>query len=225
MMGSCGVPARATQRGFTLVEVLIVTVIIGISASLVLSSFDRTLRTSEERQWVEKTVRQLNRVKAKATLTGKPQLLTVNFFNATLGLQIDSLNEEVLISLPEKFAFTRVRGAEEVVMEALDPADDKLRLTFFPDGSTSGARIELVAPKTGAHRILVHALTGKVETLRGDEDIPPADLQLRPLKNGLEAAMAVAPQQPAPPPAQTPQTGAPGTPAAPNPATPGGAPH
>jgi prepilin-type N-terminal cleavage/methylation domain-containing protein len=225
MMGWCGVTARASQRGFTLVEVLIVTVIIGISASLVLSSFDRTLKTSEERQWVEKTLRQLNRVKAKATLTGKPQLLTVNFFNATLGLQIDSLNEEVLISLPDKFAFSRVRGADEVVMEVLDPADDKLRLTFYPDGSTSGARIDLVAPKTGAHRILVHALTGKVETLRGDEDVLPADLQLRPLKNGLEAAMAVVPQPAAAPSAQPAQPGAPGTPAASNPAPPGSAPH
>lgn len=221
-------PARApsiraawtAQRGFTLVEVLIVMVIIGVSASLVLSSFDRTLRTSEERQWVEKTLRQLNRIKARATLSGRPQQLTINFASGTLGMQIDPLNEEVLLSLPEKYAFSRVRG-DEALPEVLDPADDKLRLALYPDGSTSGARFDLVAPKTGAHRILVHALTGKVETLRGKEDAPLADLQLRPLKNGLEAALAPAPQA-GPAPAPAPQSGSPGS-AVPPP--PSGTPH
>ncbi|MBS4095571.1 MAG: type II secretion system protein [Sulfuricella sp.] len=211
-----GLPARAAQRGFTLVEVLIVMVIIGVSASLVLSSFDRTLKTSEERQWVEKTLRQLNRIKAQAILSSRPQQLNVNFANATLALQVDAANENVLLSLPEKYEFTRVRGADETVLEVLDPADDKLRLTFFPDGSTSGARFDLAAPKTGAHHILVHGLTGKVEEARGSEESLLADLQLRPLKNGLEAAL-VQPPQPAPAPV-------PGTPAGtppPAPAAPG----
>lgn len=221
-----GLPVWAAQRGFTLVEVLIVTVIIAVSASLVLASFDSTLRTAEERQWVEKTLRELSRVKARAILSSRPQQLNVNFASATLGLQIDSQNETLLISLPDKYAFSRVRDGDEVLLEVLDPLDDKLRMTFFPDGSTTGARFELVAPKTGAHRILVQALTGKVETLRGDEDKPLGDLQLRPLKNGLEAALAQAPQQPpAPQPGQAPQPGAPGTSGAPGaPGTPGTAP-
>lgn len=209
--------ARADQRGFTLVEVLIVMVIIGVSASLVLSSFDRTLRTSEERQWVEKAVRQLNRIKARATLSGRQQQLNVNFANGTLALQVDPVNEEVLLSLPEKYAFSRGRGSDEALSDILDPADDKLRLALYPDGSTSGARFDLVAPKTGAHRILVHALTGKVEALRGKEETP-ADLQLRPLKNGLEAALVQAPQpNPAPAPAPAPQSGSPGSTATPLP--------
>lgn len=207
--------ARPGQRGFTLLEVLIVMVILGVSATLVIGSFDSTLRTAEERQWVEKTLREIIRVRSRAVLSGRPQQLSVDFAENRLTLQIDLLNEETLLALPEKLEFKRVRNDAEIALDMLESVDDRQRVTFFPDGTTSGARFELVAPRSGAHRILIHGLTGKVEEQRGKDDTQLADLQLRPLKNGLEASLAQGTQQQPAQQAQQPQQPQPGQPGAP----------
>lgn len=144
---------RAT--GFTLAEMLVVLVIVGLSVSYVSTSFERTLAVAHEKQWVEKTLRELNRVKVKAILTGRMQQVVLDFSAGSLHLT-DGLEEQDIFSLPEKYAYKSTQPEGEI---------ESLRITFFPDGSATESRFDLIAPNTGRSRFRVRGLTGQVELL------------------------------------------------------------
>lgn len=143
------------EAGFTLAELLVVMVIVGLSVTFVAAAFDRTLVVAQEKQWVEKTLRELNRVKVKAILTGRMQQVVLDFSVGSLRLT-DGMVEQELLSLPEKYLYksTQPEGEEE-----------SLRIIFFPDGSATESRFDLIAPKTGRSHFRVRGLTGQVELL------------------------------------------------------------
>jgi len=144
------------QAGFTLAELLVVMVIVGLSVGFVATAFDRTLVVAQEKQWVEKTLRELNRVKVKAILTGRAQQVALDFSAGSLNLT-DGIVEQELLSLPEKYAYKSTKPDGE---EA-----ETLRIIFFPDGSATESRFDLIAPKTGRSSFRVRGLTGQVELL------------------------------------------------------------
>jgi prepilin-type N-terminal cleavage/methylation domain-containing protein len=150
-----GNKALKREAGFTLAEMLVVLVIVGLSVTYVSVSFERTLAVAQEKQWVEKTLRELNRVKVKAILTGRMQQVVLDFSAGSLHLT-DGQEEQEIFSLPEKYLYTNTQ-----------PEDGKenLRITFFPDGSATESRFDLIAPKTGRSRFRVRGLTGQVELL------------------------------------------------------------
>jgi prepilin-type N-terminal cleavage/methylation domain-containing protein len=149
-------PGRLLEAGFTLAELLVVMVIVGLSVGFVATAFDRTLVVAQEKQWVEKTLRELNRVKVKAILTGRAQQVALDFSVGSLRLT-DGIVEQELLSLPEKYAYkSTMPDGEEM---------ESLRIIFFPDGSATESRFDLIAPKTGRSRFRVRGLTGQVELL------------------------------------------------------------
>lgn len=139
--------------GFTLAEMLVVLVVIGISITTVASSFKRTADIAQEKQWVEKTLRELNRVKVKAILTGRMQQVVLDFAAGSLHLT-DGQTEQAIFSLPEKYVYQSIRPAGE---------EENLRITFFPDGSATESYFELITPYKGLSRFRVRGLTGLVE--------------------------------------------------------------
>lgn len=143
------------QAGFTLVELLVVMVIVGLSATFVATAFDRTLVVAQEKQWVEKTLRELNRIKVKAILTGRMQNVILDFSVGNMRL-MDGMVEHELLSLPEKYAYAGINP---------DDQEEGLRIVFFPDGSATETRFDLIAPKTGRSHFRVRGLTGQVELL------------------------------------------------------------
>ncbi len=143
------------QAGFTLAELLVVMAIVGLSAVLVATSLDRTLVVAQEKNWVEKTLRELNRVKVKAILTGRKQQVMLDFSAGAMRLT-DGIVEQELLGLPAKYVFKGI-GA--------DGEQDSLYIIFFPDGSATESRFDLIAPKTGRSSFRVRGLTGQVELL------------------------------------------------------------
>lgn len=147
------------SRGFTLVELLIVMAIVGLSVTLVASSLERTMASAQERQWVEKTLRELNRLRVKAVMSGRVQRAELDFSSGSLRLA-NGVPETVLLSLPEKYVYQSVQP---------DIQPENLIISFYPDGSATESRFVLLTPKAGRHAIRVRGLTGQVELLAADK--------------------------------------------------------
>lgn len=131
------------QRGFTLVELLIVMTIIGVSVTFAAASLQRMLVAADEEQWVASTLRELNRVKNRAILSGRMQQLTISFETGRL-LQAGSGQAGALLSLPEKYAYQRIIRPRDLSPDGrmTDPAagmqeqdsPEALLLGLYPQG-------------------------------------------------------------------------------------------
>lgn len=143
------------QAGFTLAELLVVMAIVGLSAALVATTFERTLTVAQEKNWTEKTLRELNRVKVKAILTGRKQQVSLDYLTGSMRAT-DGVAERVLLSLPSKYAYKGINPEGE---------EEGLNIIFFPDGSATESRFDLIAPKSGRSSFRVRGLTGQVELL------------------------------------------------------------
>jgi general secretion pathway protein H len=152
--------AGNNQRGFTLVELLIVMTIAGLSLTLVATAFNRLVAGSQEKQWVEKTLRELNRVRVKAVLSGRPQQVELDFTTGSLRRWEGELPTEIL-GLPEGYTF----GGASTESAASEGAEQNLQIRYFPDGSATEARFDILLPGKGRTGIRVRGLTGQAESL------------------------------------------------------------
>jgi prepilin-type N-terminal cleavage/methylation domain-containing protein len=150
--------AGSNQRGFTLVELLIVMTIAGLSLSLVATAFSRIVGASQDKQWVEKTLRELNRVRVKAVLSGKTQHVELDFATGSLRRR-DGMLQTELLSLPENYAFER----QATERPAGDGAEENLQILYYPDGSATESRFDILMPGKGRAAVRVRGLTGQAE--------------------------------------------------------------
>ncbi|MBZ0143300.1 MAG: prepilin-type N-terminal cleavage/methylation domain-containing protein [Rhodocyclaceae bacterium] len=153
-------PERSRQAGFTLVELLIVLVIIGVSTALVATSFGHMLSSGKDKHWVDKTVYVLNRLRVKAILSGRAQIAEIEYATGTIRAA-DSPPEASLLRLPEKYEFKDLNAAALLS----DESEGGLKITFYPDGSATEARFALVMPNAGWHGFHVRGLTGQIESV------------------------------------------------------------
>ncbi len=150
--------AGNNQRGFTLVELLIVMTIAGLSLSLVATAFNRLVAGSQEKQWVEKTLRELNRVRVKAVLSGKTQYVELDFATGSLRRR-DGMLQTELLSLPENYAFER----QATQRQAGVGVEENLQILYYSDGSATEARFDILMPGKARAGIRVRGLTGQAE--------------------------------------------------------------
>lgn len=150
--------AGSEQRGFTLVELLIVMTIAGLSISLVATAFNRIVGASQEKQWVEKTLRELNRVRGKAILSGKTQHVELDFAAGSLR-RTDGVVQIELLSLPERYSFER----QTTERQSGGGAEENLQIFYYPDGSATESRFDILMPGKGRAAIRVRGLTGQAE--------------------------------------------------------------
>lgn len=138
--------------GFTLLELLLVLTLIGIGTGLAVVSIDRLASRNEERQWMDRTLQELRRLRNQAVLQGRPVQATVDFAQA----RIDSGAGNTL-ALPEPYQLRPLTDE--------DPPLQRLNLVFFPDGSVQEARFALVPPKGPAQEFHLTRVSGRIERL------------------------------------------------------------
>lgn len=137
------------NRGFTLVELMVVMVIIALIMGLVATSMSRSISAAEARAASRKVVGSLRYTRARAIIDKKEQVFQVDTENRSY--QAPGRKK---IVLPEGVDVTITTALSEIT------ADDIAGIRFFPDGGSTGGHIELTV-NGREYRVNVAWLTGE----------------------------------------------------------------
>lgn len=148
-------PVGKNNRGFTLVELVMVLLLIGVSLAIVLPNIEHGMQDRAVRGAALGLAAVARDLRSRALFDGVPQQLVVNLLQNSY---LVARSREV--RLPSDVKFATVDGGE-----SLDR--DTKRFYFFPNGSSLGGAIVLAASdKEIAYLIRMEPLTGRVEVGR-----------------------------------------------------------
>jgi len=142
----------ATWKGFTLVELLVVTVLLGFVLTLGLPAFSGSIETLKAREASRHVVRLLQLARAGAIALGRPVNVVVDFERQRI---VPSIG----------VTYQPPRG-----MRLKGDGSDRLLLEFYPDGSASRGGFSLTTPGQDYH-YAVNPMTGRVNRERSSS--PP----------------------------------------------------
>lgn len=125
-------PAPHLARGFTLVEVIVVMVIIALTLGLVATSLSRSISGAEAREAGRKMVAALRYTRTQAILSKSEQVFTVD-----LDAKAYEAPGRERVVLPEGVELQLTTAASEVVRDQVGA------IRFFPDGGSTGGRVDL----------------------------------------------------------------------------------
>ena len=145
---------KASSRGFTLVELMFVMVIIALMMGLVATSMSSSISSAEARAASRKLVASLRYTRTRAILDKSEQVLLVDIENRSY--QAPGRKQ---IKLPEGVDLTITTARSELTSESV------AGIRFFPDGGSTGGHIELIV-NGREYRINVAWLTGETSLQR-----------------------------------------------------------
>ncbi|MBE8594737.1 type II secretion system protein [Pseudomonas sp. MAFF 301449] len=137
----------SAQRGFTLLEMLVVIVLISIAAGLVGFGLQQGLRAAKERQAVGQIVEALRSTRARAIVSGTTQSTVFDLRN----LSVEAPGR------PKKHWPAELQVTLHTAEQAGSAVD------FYPDGSSTGGNL-LLANGSRRWRIDIGWLTGSVQS-------------------------------------------------------------
>jgi type II secretory pathway pseudopilin PulG len=148
--------AGKNNRAFTLFELTLVLVLLGLAAIVVLPAIDRGMKDREARQAALAFAAVARELASRARTEGTPQGLIVD---KSRNSYLVSRDQE--ISLPANLIFGGLEGGE--LLE-----NGLRRFSFFPNGANFGGRVDFSARSGGGlqYSVRFHALSGRVEVLR-----------------------------------------------------------
>lgn len=144
-------PVGSDSRGFSLFELVLVLLLIGISAAIVLPNIEKGMQNREVRRAALGLAAAARDLRSRALRNGVPQQIVLN-------LPENSYRAvpSVEVRLPAEVSFGSIDGGE-----FLDR--DHRRFYFFPNGSSMGGTIVVAADaKSISYLIRLEALTGRV---------------------------------------------------------------
>jgi general secretion pathway protein H len=149
-------PAGKDSRGFTLIELVLVLVVMGISMAIVVPNIGRRLQEREVRSSALRLAAVARDLRSRALLDGIAQQLIVS-----MPLNTYLVPKRREIHLPQDVRIASIEGGETLER-------DTKRFYFFPNGSSLGGEI-VIADSANAisYSIRMEPLTGKVEVARG----------------------------------------------------------
>jgi general secretion pathway protein H len=142
------------DRGFTLVELMVVLVIISLVMGLVASSMSRSISGAEARAASRNLLASLRYTRARAIIDKEEKVFEVNTQNRSY-----QAPGRKLIELPEGVDVTITTARSEVTSEAVSG------IRFFPDGGSTGGHIELLV-NDREYRVNIAWLTGEARMER-----------------------------------------------------------
>lgn len=137
------------SRGFTLVELMVVMIIIALIMGLVATSFSRSISGAEARAASRNLVASLRYTRAMAIIRKSEQVFQVDTENRSY-----QAPGRKLIVLPNGVDITITTARSEITSEAVSG------IRFFPDGGSTGGHIELTV-NGREYRVNIAWLTGE----------------------------------------------------------------
>jgi general secretion pathway protein H len=144
------------SKGFSLIEMLVVLILIGFAISLITPSLSRFSRTIELKGAAKKISGILRYCRCEAVSKG--QVYQVRF---------DKNLREVRVQ-PTESTYFLPEGVKikEVQVASVQPTSDLPMIEFYPNGGSNGGAVLLDSQGPGEYKINVHFLTGVVEVER-----------------------------------------------------------
>jgi general secretion pathway protein H len=143
-------------RGFTLVEIMVVMVIIALVMGLVATSMARSISGAQARAASRNLVASLRYTRARAIIDKKEQVFQVNIENRSY--QAPGRKQ---ITLPKGVEVSITTARSELTSESVSG------IRFFPDGGSTGGHIELLVNER-EYRVNVAWLTGETHMERAE---------------------------------------------------------
>lgn len=138
------------QRGFTLIELVAVVVLIGIALSVVSLSFSKSMNSAKIQAATRDLVAALRYTRGQAIVTGKQAALDLDIQSNTY-----QAPRKPIVKLPQDMQMVLLTADSEQTSASSG------RIRFFPDGASTGGHISV---RLGERewRINVSWLTGEV---------------------------------------------------------------
>ena len=140
------------SKGFTLVELIVVLMILAAVAALVTPSFSRTVESARLRSAASDVRATLARGRALAVAAARERTVAFDLSRGEFGV-----DNEAVRRLPETIRLGAALPGEERRERG------SVRVRFFPDGSGEEAEITVTTQDGGALRVTVDPLTGLSE--------------------------------------------------------------
>jgi general secretion pathway protein H len=149
--------AGSDKRGFTLLELLLVLLVLGVSSLIVLPTIDTGLRERQVRRSALGLAAVARELRSRALYEGVPQRLLLNLADNSYLVARDRE-----VRLPLDVRFSQVEGGETLEKNVH-------QFIFFPNGSSLGGKIGLSGERSGSfYSVRIEALSGKVDIRRGE---------------------------------------------------------
>ena len=148
---------RDLNRGFTLVEIMVVLVIVALMMALVGSSISRNISGAQMRTAAGKVAASLRYTRTQAILTKSEQVFLVD----TEKLTYQAAEREAQ-ELPEGMKVELNTARSELTSETVGG------IRFYPDGGSTGGNVRLEA-NGRIYRVNVAWLTGEASVERPDD--------------------------------------------------------
>lgn len=142
--------SRPRVRGFTLVEMIAVVVLLAIVMSIVTFSFSKSLESTRVRAASRDLVAALRYTRGQAIVKGEQKVLMLDLENNSY-----TAPDKSPVTLPENMVLRLTTAAREQTGESTGG------IRFFPDGSSTGGNIAVVLGER-EWRINVAWLTGEI---------------------------------------------------------------
>ena len=141
------VTSATGESGFTLLELLVVLAILVLLAAAWPFAAPRLFGTQRLRNEAQRLMMDLQRARTLARATGAPHWIELGATHASY------VSDTETHELP-RGVYLRFRG--------LDPASNASRVTYFPDGSSTGGSFDLTYFNRTEH-VVVGSMTGRAE--------------------------------------------------------------
>ena len=145
------------SRGFSLLELVLVLLLIGVSMLIVLPNIAKGLQDREVRSSALGLAAAARDLRSRALFDGEPHQLVLDASRNSYRIA-----RSTEVSLPSDVRFISVDGGER-----LDR--DRTRFYFYPNGSSLGGEIRLAGGEQAiSYLIRMEALTGRIEVSRAN---------------------------------------------------------
>lgn len=158
------------DKGFSLIEMVVVLVLLGLSVALVTPSLSRFSRTVELKGAAKRISAILRYSRSEAVHHGK--VYQVLFDPELRQVKMQPVEEEIRDEeegerrekkgTPKMYSLPAGVQIKDVKVEPSQFPSDLAGIEFYPQGGSNGGSILLEAPDLKGYRIKVHFLTGTV---------------------------------------------------------------